>query len=128
MTKYVFVYGTLKYGYNNHIHISPMVEFVDSAILNNHKLYYSSGQNSYPVMCKTPYNKVLGELYKVSNLSVFDIMDEIEGEGFLYNRTEVKTFTTDMKMYNAYTYVGNPSTWDFDTMDEVTNKKISEWR
>ena len=105
-----------------------MVEFVDEAMLNNHKLYYSGSRNSYPVMRREMHNKVLGELYRINNPLVVDTMDEIEGEGSLYDRIEVKVFTSGAKMYTASTYIGNTSFWDFDVLTEVSNKKLSEWR
>lgn len=128
MNQYVFVYGTLKSGYSNHVHISPMVEFVSEALLNNHKLYYSVKVNSFPVMRRQVGSKVIGELYKITDPFVIDIMDEIEGEGSMYSRKEVKVFSKDIGLHTAITYIGMESFWDFDLLSEITSDTINIWK
>lgn len=127
MNQYVFVYGTLKAGYHNHIYISPMVDYVSEAMLNNHKLYYSGSRSSFPVMRRQVGSKVIGELYKIIDPEVIEFMDEIEGEGMMYSRSEVKVFSKDIGLHTALTYIGMDSFWDFDLLSEVTTDTINIW-
>lgn len=97
----VFVYGTLKRGYNNHKLLNN-AEFVGEKIIPGFRLFYSHGEVGFPVAQKDDSSSVKGEIYEVND---FKVLDQLEGEGFMYDRIFIDN---DTQMY-----VGNKRFWDF---------------
>ena len=97
----IFVYGTLKSGYYNHS-ILGNADFLGELVIPNFKLF----ESGIPFMKRSenPEDKVLGELYKVSDESLVD-MDRLEGHPTGYRREKVskllilESFYEDIESY-----------------------------
>lgn len=106
---YVFVYGTLKKGQANHQFIEKNVTYVGEATLEGYMLFYSAYVGSFPVMIPQDASTVYGEVFE-ANEDAITTMDQIEAEGYLYNRKKVKV-KMNGKMVTVSTYVGNKNVW-----------------
>ncbi|HWO98118.1 MAG TPA: gamma-glutamylcyclotransferase [Bacillus sp. (in: firmicutes)] len=105
----LFVYGTLRYGQQNHFYLqnSTCIErhcWINSAL-------FDTGLG-YPAIKKSADNKTFGELYRVSKNLLKDI-DELEdyygpGKDNMYNRVREKVMTTHTS-YDAFVYVIDPA-------------------
>ena len=127
MTKHVFVYGTLKRGFRNHTILEYDTEFVSDAILKNHTMYYSSNDHGFPVAVADKNSNIVGELYEILDEDVLGDLDDLEAEGFMYERKTLIVHTPT-KTVHSYVYIGLPSVWDFDTMTEVDpDNKTKIW-
>ena len=94
----VFVYGTLMKGMRNHYYLK------DSTYLGIDEIegYTMYNIGSYPGIVKGS-DKIKGEVYEVTQ-ETLDLMDALEGEGYLYIRETVMT-----KYGETYVYVYNKS-------------------
>lgn len=111
----VFVYGTLKRGYENH-HLLARSEFIGRAYTASP---YRLLDGDYPVLRDNGENRcpVSGEVYEV-DLQTISALDELEGlaEG-LYERIEIDVVhidenAADQSKSRAYIYVGCGAHWD----------------
>ncbi len=103
MTDYLFVYGSLKKGKKLHYLISEL-NFIGRGILRGFDMYLVSW---YPAVVKGS-GKVFGEIYEI-NEEVLKILDKVEDEGKLYNRTVVNIETEWGELLPAYIYIYNGS-------------------
>ena len=80
--QYVFVYGTLKKGYNLHQVLEGSYSF-GAGRLYDHFIYHLG---SFPgISPEKNAGPVIGEVYEVT-LDVMETLDMVEGEGSLYHR------------------------------------------
>lgn len=112
----VIVYGTLKRGYGNHSVLGG-AEFVGDAIIAGYKLYYSyKGATSFgfPVACPCDDSSLVAEIYELPEnergQQILRALDRLEGEGRMYNRTEIPGI--------GEMYVGHNDCWKWDDMAE----------
>ena len=98
MKKKIFVYGTLMKGMRNHYYLK------DSTYLGVDEIegYTMYNIGSYPGIVKGS-DRIKGEVYEVTQ-ETLDMMDALEGEGYLYLRETINT-----KYGEAYVYVYNKS-------------------
>lgn len=111
----VFVYGTLKRGFENH-RLMETATFVGKA----HTLTpYRMLDGEFPVMRDAGPDRMLvaGELYEV-NARTLEALDELEGvaEG-MYDRVEIKISvrsrsSSQEEIVTALVYVGRATYWD----------------
>lgn len=94
----VFVYGTLMKGMRNHYYLK------DSTYLGIDEIegYTMYNIGSYPGIVKG-LDKIKGEVYEVTQ-ETLDMMDALEGEGYLYIRETIMT-----RYGETYVYVYNKS-------------------
>jgi gamma-glutamylaminecyclotransferase len=105
-THRVFVYGTLKRGYNNHYLLGRSRYMGKSATRSNY-LMVSGG---FPVILPlNPGQSVAGELYHVDDATLARL-DQLEGVPYMYTREVIDALERG-KPVKAYVYVGNPTTW-----------------
>lgn len=83
--EFVFVYGTLKFGYSNSGFL------MNSEIIGRAETEgkYSLWQWDLPYLTSTPNHKVKGEVYKVTP-NVLSYLDSLEGHPHLYKRQKIK--------------------------------------
>tara|TARA_R100000353_G_scaffold174044_1_gene141255 strand:+ start:190 stop:621 length:432 start_codon:yes stop_codon:yes gene_type:complete len=81
----VFVYGTLREGFNNH-YLLTTSKWIDYGITD--KKYYMSELGIPFVVEKPDLTKIKGELYEVSD-DTLEILDLLEGHPNFYKRKKV---------------------------------------
>jgi gamma-glutamylaminecyclotransferase len=125
----VFVYGTLKQGFGNHI-LLEYSDFVDAAILEDYDMRYSHGNHGFPVIFKNKESKghiVIGEVYMVDQYTLKNL-DRLESNGTMYNRKLVTVELSDGEKMKTYVYIGISEFWNnFEDMDPV-GKKVHNWK
>ena len=105
-THRVFVYGTLKRGYNNH-YLLERSRYMGKSATAPHYLMVSGG---FPVIL--PLNagqSVAGELYHVDDATLARL-DQLEGVPYMYTREVIDVLERGNPV-KAYVYVGNPTAW-----------------
>lgn len=103
METFLFVYGTLITGNENHHFLSDET-FLTNCELNNYTMYELGG---YPGIKPQEGCRVKGELYTVKPDTILRL-DFLEDEGLLYKRTNVQVFDSQNRLYDAITYVYIP--------------------
>lgn len=125
----VFVYGTLKHGFGNHVLLQHS-DFIDDAILENYEMRYSHGTYGFPVIFKNETTKgqiVVGEVYLVDKTTLY-ALDQLEHNGTMYNRKLVTIELADGKKMKSHVYVANAEFWDdFEGLDPV-GKKVHNFK
>lgn len=102
----IFVYGSIKKGYWAHKYLEAgRAEFLGDGVLYGYRLYNIA---SFPAMVKSPdpIEKVLGEVYEVSSLTL-EAIDAFENEGIIYRRELMTSFIGDTPT-QIYTYIYIP--------------------
>lgn len=96
MSKYVFVYGTLKRGEINERLMDNGTTYVADGVIENAGLV-SMGYFPGLVLGQCPSSYYAqGEVYEMSHPSVLDTLDHLESEGRLYKRIIVPVKTKNM--------------------------------
>lgn len=103
-TVLVFVYGSLKEGFDNHDVINPVGQKIGKAWTVAKFAMYEDGFGNYPYLIRDGINKIEGELYKVDAGKGLERLDEFEGAPDLYVRESIRV-KTRKQTYNAYTYI-----------------------
>jgi gamma-glutamylcyclotransferase (GGCT)/AIG2-like uncharacterized protein YtfP len=97
----IFVYGTLKQGYGNHIHYLNKPPLTQGILKGYHLLGRPGG--GFP--CIGPGDGyVEGEVYEVDEEELKAI-DRLEGHPTWYLRTNVQVTSKENKTMNVWTYV-----------------------
>jgi len=100
----VFVYGTLRSGFNNHFIMKPTVKIGIGETKNKYALY-SSG---IPFLVEDEQvSKVKGEVYFIDQ-TTFEILDSLEGHPSWYERKLIPVMVGG-KEYIASTYFNKPN-------------------
>jgi gamma-glutamylaminecyclotransferase len=125
----VFVYGTLKQGYGNH-RILEGKSFLGPAVTIGRFNMLNSG---FPVLIPADDGlPVKGEVYDITgDLDTLDRLDQLEGEGVMYDRREIYVLLSDGERVVASVYVGNPTYWRrkkrHDNDQYLTDDNHLEW-
>jgi gamma-glutamylaminecyclotransferase len=97
---YLFVYGTLKRGFNNHSLINHC-EFIGSFISEDK---FDVSGFGFPCAYPNEKGKLLkGEIYKISDRDFISV-DALESNGSLYQR-ELRKFKKNNKVIEAWIYI-----------------------
>jgi gamma-glutamylaminecyclotransferase len=111
-TTLVFVYGSLKAGFHNH-RVLKNSEFLGNYRTQNKYEMVSFG--SFPAVLKnSPKHYITGELYSVDG-DVFDDLDTLEGEGYLYKRELIRLKGSTDKVW-MYFYIAVEDDWDMENV------------
>jgi gamma-glutamylcyclotransferase (GGCT)/AIG2-like uncharacterized protein YtfP len=86
MTNLFFVYGTLKLGYGNNRVLGNSSKFIGKGVTTNRYKVYNIG---FPLACYSKKGKpMLGEIFEVTESSVVEALDRLEGQGRFYTRVK----------------------------------------
>ena len=100
----VFVYGTLRSGFNNHFIMKPTVMIGDGETKNKYALY----ESGIPYLVEDEQvSKIKGEVYFVDQ-TTFEILDTLEGHPSWYERKLIPVIVNG-KEYTAWTYFNKPN-------------------
>lgn len=102
--EFLFVYGSLKKGFDNHKLLEKSAKRLGKASTVGKFAMYEDSFGNYPFLVKKPISKVKGELYEVKRKELLDKIDEFEGAPELYQRKKIKVKTHHGVSF-AYTYI-----------------------
>ena len=91
--EFLFVYGSLKKGFDNHKLLDKYAKRVGKASTVGKFAMYEDSFGNYPYLIKEPITKVIGELYKIKRKELLDRIDEFEGAPEYYQRKKIKVKT-----------------------------------
>jgi gamma-glutamylaminecyclotransferase len=106
----VFVYGTLKQGYGNYARIlAGNSNFLGTAVTDGKFKMLDSG---FPVLLSVQSGgkHVAGEVFEVND-AVLKRLDQLEGEGSMYDRKLVTVQMESGEFVQAYIYIGCDRCW-----------------
>ena len=91
--EFLFVYGSLKKGFDNHKLLNKYAKRVGKASTVGKFAMYEDSFGNYPYLVKEPVTKVMGELYEIKRKELLDKIDEFEGAPEYYQRKRIKVKT-----------------------------------
>ncbi len=91
--EFLFVYGSLKKGFDNHKLLQKYAKRVGKASTVGKFAMYEDSFGNYPYLVKEPVTKVIGELYEIKRKELLDKIDEFEGAPEYYQRKKIKVKT-----------------------------------
>lgn len=128
-TPYVFVYGTLKYGYGNWRWCLQHEEYIGEGVTHDK---YVLGNVGFPFMFRPIPSwpeelakPVLGDVFKVENHSTMVSLDGLEGEGILYHRELVKVIVNHTD-HTCWAYI-NRNSEDLSRCYKCNTTENGEW-
>lgn len=127
MTKYIFLYGTLKNGeYNDNVIKNLDLKFISNVKTLNKYQMYKNLNHSFPYLLDKKGNfQIEGELYELINEKKDLIkLDNFEGAPYLYYRDIIEVVNNEEKSYNCYVYFKtNP--YEYEDLDK--SEMIFKW-
>ncbi|MEA3523462.1 MAG: gamma-glutamylcyclotransferase family protein [Campylobacterota bacterium] len=102
---YLFVYGSLKKGFQNHTMLSE-ANYISKAQTTSKFAMYTEDNQNYPYIIKDNITgqKIDGELYEITRKDLLDKIDDFEGAPNYFKQTIV-SITTRSKKIKAKTYI-----------------------
>jgi len=91
--EFLFVYGSLKKGFDNHKLLDKYAKRVGKASTVGKFAMYEDSFGNYPYLVKEPVTKVMGELYEIKRKELLDKIDAFEGAPEYYKRKKIKVKT-----------------------------------
>ena len=116
----LFVYGSLKKGFDNHHLLSKYAKRLGKAHTVKKFAMYEDSFGNYPYLIDSPHAKIQGELYKITRAELMKKIDEFEGapDYYVRKRIEVKSHHG---VQRAFVYIREDS-------DVPTNQHaLKEW-
>ncbi len=102
--EYLFVYGSLKKGFDNHILLDKYAKRVGKAFTVRKFGMFEDNFGNYPYLVPEPICKIEGELYQISRKELLEEIDEFEGAPNYYQREKIKVKTHKGVKF-AYVYI-----------------------
>ena len=91
--EYLFVYGSLKKGFDNHRLLSKSTKRIGKAQTIKKFGMFEDSFGNYPYLIPQPISKIEGELYQINRKEILDEIDEFEGAPDFYQRERIKVKT-----------------------------------
>lgn len=91
--EYLFVYGSLKKGFDNHKLLDKYTRRLGKAKTISKFAMYEDSFGNYPYLIKMPISKIEGELYEIHREEMLDKIDEFEGAPDYYYRKKIQVKT-----------------------------------
>lgn len=102
--EYLFVYGSLKKGFDNHRLLDKYAKRVGKAFTVRKFGMFEDNFGNYPYLVPEPIYKIEGELYQISRRELLEEIDEFEGSPDYYQREKIKVKTHKGVKF-AYAYI-----------------------
>ena len=116
----LFVYGSLKKGFDNHNLLSKSAKRLGKAHTVKKFAMFEDSFGNYPYIIDTPVSKINGELYQITRAELMQRIDEFEGAPDFYIRKKIE-IKSHHGIKRAFVYV-KPNT------ALPTNKQpLKEW-
>lgn len=85
----LFVYGSLKKGFDNHHMLERYCKRLGKAITIGKFGMFEDSFGNYPYLIPAPYTRVHGELYEIQRRELLEKIDRFEGYPDYYNRRRI---------------------------------------
>lgn len=100
----LFVYGSLKKGFDNHRLLEKSAKRLGKAKTVSKFGMFEDSFGNYPYLVSEPISKVEGELYEINRKELLEKIDEFEGAPDYYQRKRIKVKSHHGVKF-AYTYL-----------------------
>lgn len=100
----LFVYGSLKKGFDNHRLLEKSTKRLGKAKTVSKFGMFEDSFGNYPYLVSEPISKVEGELYEINRKELLEKIDEFEGAPDYYQRRRIKVKNHHGVKF-AYTYL-----------------------
>ena len=118
---YLFIYGSLKKGFDNH-HIIEKATYISKAKTVNKFAMYKNRKGDYPYLVKNQHiDNINGEIYKINRKDLLIKIDKFEDSPNYYQREKIK-IKTRSGIKTAYTYFYNSD------MKIKNQNPMNEWK
>lgn len=116
----LFVYGSLKKGFDNHNLLSKYAKRLGKAHTVKKFAMFEDSFGNYPYIIDTPVSRINGELYQITRAELMQRIDEFEGAPDYYIRKKIEV-KSHHGIKRAFVYVRPNATLP-------TNKQpLKEW-
>jgi gamma-glutamylcyclotransferase (GGCT)/AIG2-like uncharacterized protein YtfP len=102
--EFLFVYGSLKKGFDNDKLLEKSTRRLGKALTVGKFGMFEDSFGNYPYLIKKPINRIIGELYEIQRKELLDQIDEFEGAPDYYQRKKIKVKTHHGVQF-AYAYI-----------------------
>jgi len=102
--EFLFVYGSLKKGFDNHKLLEKSTKRLGKASTVNKFGMFEDSLGNYPYLITKPISKIDGELYQINRKELLEEIDEFEGAPDYYQRKKIKV-KTHHGVNIAYAYI-----------------------
>ena len=86
----LFVYGSLKKGFDNHNLLSKYAKRLGKARTVKKFGMFEDSFGNYPYLIPAPYTRIQGELYEIQRKELMDKLDKFEGSPEYYERKKIE--------------------------------------
>lgn len=100
----LFVYGSLKKGFDNHRILEKSAKRLGKAKTVSKFGMFEDSFGNYPYLISEPIYKIEGELYKINRKELLEKIDEFEGAPDYYQRKKIRVQSHHGIKF-AYTYL-----------------------
>jgi len=100
----LFVYGSLKKGFDNHSLLRKYAKRLGKARTVKKFAMFEDSFGNYPYIIDTPFAKIKGELYKITRAELMQKIDEFEGAPDYYIRKKIEV-KSHHGVQRAFVYV-----------------------
>ncbi len=100
----LFVYGSLKKGFDNHNLLSKYAKRLGKAHTVKKFAMYEDSFGNYPYLVDAPLSKIKGELYKITRAELMQRIDEFEGVPDYYVRKKIEV-KSHQGVKRAFVYI-----------------------
>jgi gamma-glutamylcyclotransferase (GGCT)/AIG2-like uncharacterized protein YtfP len=116
----LFVYGSLKKGFDNHNILGNSAKRLGKARTVKKFSMYEDSFGNYPYIVDEPYSKIKGELYQIMRADLMQKLDEFEGVPDYYERKKIEV-KSHHGVKRAFVYIRK----DVEVSDK--QKPLKEW-
>jgi len=100
----LFVYGSLKKGFDNHNLLSKYAKRLGKAHTVKKFTMFEDSFGNYPYLIDTPFSKIKGELYQITRAELMEKIDDFEGAPNYYVRKKIEV-KSHHGVQRAFVYV-----------------------
>lgn len=117
----LFVYGSLKKGFDNHHLLSKHTKRIGKAITMSKFGMFEDSFGNYPYLIPVPQMRIHGELYGIQRKELLEKLDKFEGYPEYYERKKILV-KTHRGMVRAFVYIQS------HTAIPQGQKPLREWK
>jgi len=116
----LFVYGSLKKGFDNHSLLGNSAKRLGKARTVKKFSMYEDSFGNYPFIVDEPYSKIRGELYQITRAELMQKIDEFEGAPHYYIRKKIEV-KSHHGVQRAFVYIRE------DAEVSTEQEPLKEW-
>ncbi len=117
----LFVYGSLKKGFDNHQILSKYAKRLGKATTVKKFGMFEDSFGNYPYLISIPHTRVHGELYQITRRELMEKIDKFEGVPEYYQRKKIEV-KSHHGVQRAFVYIQS------HTATPANQKHLSEWK